>query len=586
MKHKALILFLCGLAFGGAVLAQQSATDLRDDTYRLIAAAEQRLEDQPALALLYIDSALVRSFEKVDRKAEAYCYLTLGKIQLRLTHYPLALDHLDQATKLFGLTNDAEGRYLAQKEEAKVLSRLKRWPQAKDAWLAFKAKAQAQRRWQDLAEAENQLGQIAVAQDAFADALPHFQNVLSLNKSNNEPDGVISAFNTLSMTCNTMGDTLMANLYSLQAGQFALENGYFNTELPAENTENLNYQWTDESASSYKAALKPSSTKLRKFNLEATEGLARSYESTGLLDSALQNFKTARNIEKGMLEDRITTLEAALAENKELNAQLDRVNWRIGTRQEELRRQKFISLFLGLILLVLLGSGFVVLRSYRSRQRAHQRLALKSLRSQMNPHFIFNSLNSVNSYIAKNDPRAANKYLSEFARLMRGVLENSEQEFIPLQTEVQILELYLGLEHLRFQDRFEYEFTVSPDLDRDSILIPPMLVQPYIENAVWHGLRYKKEKGKLSVSIFPQEEALIIEICDNGIGRKRSAELKTHNQNQQRSTGLKNTAARLDLINTLYNQQLKINIADLDSKATDVGTRVEIKLMLSENSLT
>ncbi|MEM6348985.1 MAG: hypothetical protein AAF927_34180, partial [Bacteroidota bacterium] len=183
MKQKALILFLCGLAFGKAVLAQQKTTDLRDDTYRLIAAAEQRLADQPALALLYIDSALVRSFDKVDRKAEAYCYLTLGKIQSRLSHYPLALDHLEQADKLFNLTKDSEGRYQAQKEEAKVLSQLKRWPQAKDAWLAFKAKAQAQKRWQDLAEAENQLGQIAVAQDAFGEALPHFQNVLSLNKS-------------------------------------------------------------------------------------------------------------------------------------------------------------------------------------------------------------------------------------------------------------------------------------------------------------------------------------------------------------------------------------------------------------------
>ena len=220
----------------------------------------------------------------------------------------------------------------------------------------------------------------------------------------------------------------------------------------------------------------------------------------------------------------------------------------------------------------------------------------KLLQENAGTGLVFDNLDSLFGYAirndqvviandAKNDPRAANKYLSEFARLMRGVLENSEQEFIPLQTEIQILELYLGLEHLRFQDRFEYEFSVSPELDRDSILIPPMLVQPYIENAVWHGLRYKKEKGLLSVEIYPQDQALIIDIRDNGIGRKRSAELKTHNQNQQDSTGLKNTAARLDLINTLYNQQLEINIEDLDPLAADVGTRVQIKLMLSENSL-
>ncbi|MEL6844019.1 MAG: histidine kinase, partial [Bacteroidota bacterium] len=317
--------------------------------------------------------------------------------------------------------------------------------------------------------------------------------------------------------------------------------------------------------------------------LELSEVLANNYEIQGNFDSALVKYKAARSIEKNILEDRITTLEAALETNAELNQQLELVNLRVKGRQNALRRQKLISLGLGMMILILLGSGLVVLRTYRSRQRAHQQLALKSLRSQMNPHFIFNSLNSVNSYIAKNDPRAANKYLSDFSKLMRGVLENSEQEFIPLQTEVQILKLYLGLEHLRFQDRFEYQFTVAPELELDSIFIPPMLVQPYIENAVWHGLRYKKDKGQLQVAMFQKDEALIIEICDDGIGRKRSAELKTHNQSQQNSTGLKNTSARLDLINTLYNQQLEINIEDLDPTAEDVGTRVEIKLSLREN---
>lgn len=573
MKSISFIGIIFSLAFGQAVIAQQSSSDLREDAYRLIDAAEQKLERQPALALLYIDSALVRSYDKGDRKAEAYCYLTLGKIQSRLNRFPLALDHLEQAATLFANTKDAEGSYNTKKEEAKVLSSLSRWPQAKSVWLDFKSEAEGKRRWQDVAEAENQLGQIAVAQDSLAEALPHFRSVLDLNKENNEPDGVILAFNNLANTCNTMGDTLMGNLYSLQAGQLALENGYLSSSTPAENAPTAGFKSGDL----------PSKT--RKINLEATDGLAKNYESLGQLDSALYNYKTARTIEKNLLEDRITTLEDALAENQQLNEQLDQVNYRIGTRQQQLRQQKYISLALAMILLVLLGSGFVVLRTYRSRQRAHQQLALKSLRSQMNPHFIFNSLNSVNSYIAKNEPRAANKYLSDFARLMRGVLENSEQEFIPLQTEVQILELYLGLEHLRFQDRFEYEFSVSPELDKDSILIPPMLVQPYIENAVWHGLRYKKEKGLLEVNIYPQDQALIIEIRDNGIGRKRSAELKTHNQNQQRSMGLKNTAARLELINTLYNQQLEINIEDLNPEATEVGTRVQIKLMLSENSL-
>ena len=117
-------------------------------------------------------------------------------------------------------------------------------------------------------------------------------------------------------------------------------------------------------------------------------------------------------------------------------------------------------------------------------------LELKSLRAQMNPHFIFNSLNSVNSFISKNDDRSANKYLSQFSRLMRMVLENSKHDFVSLDSEIEILKLYLELEHLRFQDKFDYDFTIGGGVKKDEIEIPPMLIQPFIENSVWHGLRY------------------------------------------------------------------------------------------------
>jgi len=123
------------------------------------------------------------------------------------------------------------------------------------------------------------------------------------------------------------------------------------------------------------------------------------------------------------------------------------------------------------------------------------------LRSQMNPHFIFNALNSVNSFISKNDERSANKYLSDFSKLMRMVMENSQQDFVSLNAEINILELYLGLEHFRFSEKFDFTFDVDSEIDKDAFEIPPMLIQPYIENAVWHGLRYKEQKGKLSIAI-------------------------------------------------------------------------------------
>ena len=194
----------------------------------------------------------------------------------------------------------------------------------------------------------------------------------------------------------------------------------------------------------------------------------------------------------------------------------------------------------------------------------------------MNPHFIFNALNSVNSFISKNDTRQANKYLSDFSRLMRIVLENSQSDFVPLTEEVDTLELYLKLEHFRFQDKFDYDFYTDETLLNEEYAMPPMLIQPFIENAIWHGIRYKEGKGKLVVKLLAENDGLKMVIEDNGIGRKRSKALKTENQSQQKSTGMKNTKDRINLINDTYNSKIRLNIADLEGEIT--GTRVEVFL--------
>ena len=206
---------------------------------------------------------------------------------------------------------------------------------------------------------------------------------------------------------------------------------------------------------------------------------------------------------------------------------------------------------------------------------ANQLLALKSLRSQMNARFIFNALNSVNHFIASEDERTANRFLSEFSQLMRLVLENSQEDFIPLYKEQEILSLYLKLEHYRFRDKFDYEIIADDDVNAETIWVPPMLVQPYIENAVWHGLRYREEKGKLALRFHKENDDLVVEITDNGIGRKRSAELKTENQKKHNSTGLKNISERLSIINNVYHANYRVLIEDMENGP---GTRVRIYL--------
>lgn len=243
-------------------------------------------------------------------------------------------------------------------------------------------------------------------------------------------------------------------------------------------------------------------------------------------------------------------------------------------KEKNLQFQKTIIWLLAIgITLIIVALIYIVWVS-KQRRIANQQLALRSLRTQMNPHFIFNALNSVNSFISMSDERAANKFLSEFSTLMRTVMENSEHEFISLTKELEILKIYLDLEHFRFQNKFDYRLNIDSHLDTDELVIPPMIIQPYIENAIWHGLRYKEDKGTLMVSVTAQDKDLKIVVQDNGIGRNKSQEIKTKNQRKSSSTALKNIKQRVELFNSLHRIQVQVNITDLQQDGS--GTVVTL----------
>ncbi|WP_088340501.1 histidine kinase [Robiginitalea sediminis] len=273
-------------------------------------------------------------------------------------------------------------------------------------------------------------------------------------------------------------------------------------------------------------------------------------------------------------QNRINSLE----QERELNQSkydLARAEQRLAVERNKRQQYIIYSLIFGILLTGL--AAFFYYRSNRQKELANYLLALKGLRSQMNPHFIFNALNSVNNYIARNDERSANRYLSDFSRLMRTVLDNSEKDFIPLSEELELLELYLKLEHARFPDKFEYAISVDPGVDVDAYTIPPMLLQPYLENAVWHGLRYKEEKGLLQLSISRvSDQAISISITDDGVGRKRSASLKTNNQKKQKSKGMSNIQRRIGILNQMYGDRITVSV--YDGNADGTGTRVVLIL--------
>lgn len=224
------------------------------------------------------------------------------------------------------------------------------------------------------------------------------------------------------------------------------------------------------------------------------------------------------------------------------------------------------------VLLILLG---LFVRSLLSITTRNKKIALQSLRREMNPHFIFNSLNSVNQFISQNNELEANKYLTSYSNLMRNIMENSSKDFIPLSKEVELLKKYLDLEQMRFKDKFDYTIAVDEHLDQDALYVPNMLIQPNLENAIWHGLRYLDTVGLLQLTIVLKDRKILVTINDNGIGLQKSEELKTRNQKAHDSLGLKNTQQRIALLNKLYRTTITFGIRE-KTETEGSGTVVEL----------
>jgi len=327
---------------------------------------------------------------------------------------------------------------------------------------------------------------------------------------------------------------------------------------------------------------------------DAMRKLSELYRDIGKFDKAAESYERYANVVDELYLKKEQELSQAARFSKEITLRQNRIaslendrklnesRYKLAVENQELiqqnnRVQKWIIGSLILIALLLLYAAYNQFKNVKQQKYANNQLALKSLRTQMNPHFIFNALNSVNSFIASNDERAANKYLSEFSQLMRSVLENSEEDFISLDKEIELLELYVKLEHFRFKDKFDYKIQVSENINVNEFVIPPMLLQPYVENAVWHGLRYKEDRGLLEIN-FDQldSETVEITITDDGIGREKSKAFKTENQKKQKSKGMGNIQKRISILNEMYKDKVDVSIEDVFEN--EEGTRVRLIL--------
>ena len=201
-------------------------------------------------------------------------------------------------------------------------------------------------------------------------------------------------------------------------------------------------------------------------------------------------------------------------------------------------------------------------------------LKMTALQSQMDPHFLYNSLNSINNFILQNEKEKASDYITKFSRLIREVLQKSSSLTIPLSEELGILGLYVRLEQMRMEDGFDYVVTVDDDIDLDQIQVPPLFIQPFIENAIWHGFVNKSDYKKINLTLYNEDDKVRCEIIDNGIGIKKSKRLKKSSSRARKSFGLQTSEDRIRLLHE--NEKVYVIIEDItDSKSS--GTKVTLK---------
>ena len=310
---------------------------------------------------------------------------------------------------------------------------------------------------------------------------------------------------------------------------------------------------------------------------EAWNTLSDIYESTNRGPEALKAFKN-----HVQLRDSIASEEnKAEVARKEMKFQMEK---REALATAELKRERLMknaAIAGGVILLLTALFGYW---SYKRRRDASTRqqtadfktkvaeTELKALLSQMNPHFIFNALNSISDYVSQHNAEKANHYLTKFAHLMRMILESSEKKEITLEEDLKLIETYMEIESLRLNKKLSYEIDVDPGVDASNTLVPPLILQPFVENSIWHGISKKEGPGKICLEIRQVNNSLIYSVDDDGVGRNS---VVRQNGNHDHSMGSRISQNRVDIINTLKGTKGSIEIIDKPQ-----GLRVEVKLPL------
>jgi two-component system sensor histidine kinase YesM len=425
----------------------------------------------------------------------------------------------------------------------------------------------------ELGETYQQLGNIQMQQNNIPQAIESYNNAYNTSITASGASSIGNQLTNVYISTGQFDEAIKVQKKILERKDIQQ-----NTDLKIKQIQNLADVYLknddDEKAllllqESYDIAIKNHKTKASK---DCIEAMAIIYQKRGNTQKIISLYKQYLSNLEDLINNDVEIVDSKLiAITEEKIAQLEAEK---KLKDQLIRKKNTFNYVLIFASTILLGLLLFIIKTLNSIKIKNKKIELQSLRREMNPHFVFNSLNSINNYIAQNDELAANKYLSAYSNLMRSTMENSNKDFISLSTELELLKRYLDLEQLRFSDKFSYTISVDENIDCDTIEIPNMLIQPQVENAIWHGLRYKETKGLLQLDFVLHNKQLLIKIEDDGIGFTKSQLLKTKNQQSHNSIGIKNTKNRVTLLNNLYSKNISYKTTEL--LTPNEGTVVKI----------
>ncbi len=540
------------------------------------------------LAALKIQTAIK------DSPSIAITYNNMGIINKEHGNYEEALKNHFAALKIREEIGDKQGVAMSYVNIGNAYLEISNYPDALKNYFASLKISEEIGYKQGIASNDINIGRIYVLQLNYNEAIKYLMIALKIGKEIGDKQGIAESYLSLAIIYNKQSHNDESLKNNLEARKIFEEIGDMSNVADAYNHAGETYvnmgKYDDALLNLNKGLKIATSINEKRIMREIYSLMAEVYKKLNDYKKAFEYHSLYSEIKDTILNESNSKQIAEMKtkyETEKKDKEIQLLNKDKEIQATELKRQTLIRNFTFWCLGIAGTFSYFLFRSFNRRRKTSfekqvSEVEMKALRSQMNPHFIFNALQSVNDFILKKDTMNASNFLIKFSKLMRTVLENSVHKEVPLENDLATLELYMQLESSRLDQPFEYEIIVDPKIDSAETLIPPLILQPFVENSIWHGLKHKKEKGKIKIEIKEENNSIVCSIEDNGVGREQAAMLKEPVPEKRESLGMKLTKERLKILEQVKNFRSRIDVTDLkDAMNNPLGLRVELSLPLA-----